>query len=437
MATYYLDSAAAGAGTGADWTNAFTTLTAALAAATSNGDVIKFDDGHTEEVAADTDYTFGANISIICVDKNSSDALSTQGTAAWIGNSTTNRTIRFIGARRAYIYGMTVRTAGSVADNMQPAISDGAHYEFENCYLWNGNTSTASGIFIGAADAQVYFRMRGGTLRFGATAQRLAIGGNVELDGVTVASAGSAPSTFTIFNQTRVGGAYLRCTGCDLSHCGSGSLVGDATFAAGVAEFIQCILGASYVMLATQTVANRSGAEVWVRDCSSGDSHGLMGHANTLGSTVSDTGIYLTAGAAGQSWKIVTTANASYYTPYESPWISGYHTGTSAITPYIEILRDGSATAYQDDEVWAEFMFKGTASSTRASFSRDRMTPLGTPANQAAGAGTGSWTGEGTAWSGKLDSGSSITPAEAGDISGRIVVGEPSITVYADPAWAT
>jgi hypothetical protein len=35
MATYYLNSGAGGAATGADWTNAFLTYTAALAAASA------------------------------------------------------------------------------------------------------------------------------------------------------------------------------------------------------------------------------------------------------------------------------------------------------------------------------------------------------------------------------------------------------------------
>ena len=58
--------------------------------------------------------------------------------------------------------------------------------------------------------------------------------------------------------------------------------------------------------------------------------------------------------------------------------------------------------------------------------------------SQAAGAGLGSWTGEsGTAWSGKVDSGASVTPAETGYLSGRVCVGAASITVYVDPVIRT
>jgi hypothetical protein len=190
-------------------------------------------------------------------------------------------------------------------------------------------------------------------------------------------------------------------------------------------------------MLATQTHLNRSSAECYVFDCASGDTHGLFGYANTMGSVVSDTGIFFTSGAAAQSWKIVTTANCSFYTPFETPWFGYYNTVTTSITPYVEILRDGSTTAYQDDEVWLDVMAKTTSGSTQSSLTTDRMTLLGTPANHAAGAGLGSWTGEsGTAWSGKLVM-ASLTPAEAGHIQARIVVGEPSVTVYVDPQIRT
>jgi hypothetical protein len=63
------------------------------------------------------------------------------------------------------------------------------------------------------------------------------------------------------------------------------------------------------------------------------------------------------------------------------------------------------------------------------------MTLLGTPANQAAGGAT--WTGGTTPWSGKLATNATITPQEIGNLSARVCVGEPSITVYVDPQIRT
>ncbi len=175
-----------------------------------------------------------------------------------------------------------------------------------------------------------------------------------------------------------------------------------------------------------------------LRDCSSGDTHGIMHYADAFGSVVSDAGIYYTTGAAGQSWKVVTTANCSAATPFVTPWIAAYHSGVASITPWLEILRDGSSTAYQDDEVWSEWAAKVTSGTVIGTSYSDGMPLLGTPANQDAGAGTGSWTGENaTAWSGMCDSGAAFTPAEVGELLARIVAGEPSITVYVDPQIRT
>jgi hypothetical protein len=437
MATYYLNSGAAGTGSGADWTNAFTTYAAAIAAASASGDVIKVHKTHTEELAVDTIYTHLNNIAVICVDKDASDALATMGTAAWIGNSTANRSVTIAGAFKLYFYGITFRCAGSSADSLILADTDKQQCEYESCYFWNGITAT-SYIYLLTAD-NAYVHCKNCTFRVGATGSSIRIeGGRARLTGGSISSAGSTPTLlFHVVGTVNQEAATLDVVAFDASLV-TGTLIGSATDTPIRVMLSQCKFGAAVTVMATQTTTSLASAEVYVFDCASGDTHGFFGYYNALGSVVSDTGIYFTSGAAAQSWKIVTTGNCSYYTPFETPWFGYYNTGTSAITPYIEILRDGSTTAYQDDEVWIDVLAKVTASSTQSSLSTDRMAVLGTAANQAAGAGLGSWTGEsGTAWSGKIGLGASITPAEVGHIQARIVVGEPSVTVYADPQLRT
>jgi hypothetical protein len=95
----------------------------------------------------------------------------------------------------------------------------------------------------------------------------------------------------------------------------------------------------------------------------------------------------------------------------------------SAITPRIEVLRDGSATAYDNDEVWAEFSYQGTTGFTLSTIVNDRMTPLGTAADQTASSLDASgWTGEHASDNAfmKLESGS-ITPAEIGHLRARVL----------------
>lgn len=444
MADYFVASGGSNTAPYDTWAKAATSLQTALTAASSAGDrvIIQYDGvpSGDAEVGADVTYTFANHVALIASTNSGTSTVTptVMGTANWIGNSTANRSISIAGAFRLFLYGITLRTAGGTADNLNVVSTDGQHAVYDSCYLWCGNTNAASVIGQSAGDAQTFLHLKNCTLRFGNVAQSLRVGGKVLMEGGSITSDGSAPTGFVRFGLTDPGGGTFDCEGADLSHLGSNAIVDDATTTAGVARLTRCKLGTSFTLLATQTNLNRSSAEVYAFDCSSGDTHGLLGYADAMGSVVSDTGIYFTAGAAAQSLKVVTTANCSFHTPFMAPWIDFYNSTLSAITPYFEVLRDGSTTAYQDDEVWAEFSAKVTTGSTAASFSNDRMALAGSPANQAAGAGLGSWTGEGgTAWSGKCDSGSAITPAETGHIRGRLVVGEPSITVYLDPQIRT
>lgn len=445
MATYYVNSGAGGANTGGSWTDAYLTFAQAVTAATAAGDIIKVHYTHQENLTASpTTYTFTANVLIFAVDKDSSDAPTQMGTGGWLGSSTNNITLQFNASHtdpKMYFYGLTLRNGLSSSNqNINIFDRDGAHAEMEYCYFWVANTGGASrvnfGHYAGSTRTQQGFtRLKKCTFRMAAAAQRVVFSGFLQIEGGALSSAGVV--TTSGFLEATRNSCTFRAVGFDLSYLGSNTIVNSTGEGSARYDFVQCKLGTAFTVLATQSPANRSSSEVYLLDCASDDTHGLFGYYNAFGSVVSDTGIYVTSGAAAQSWKIVTTANCSLYTPFETPWLGYYNTVTTAITPYVEILRDGSTTAYQDDEVWLDVMAKTNTGSTQSALTTDRMTLLGTPANQDAGAGLGSWTGEsGTAWSGKLQV-ASLTPAEVGHIQARIVVGEPSITVYADPQVRT
>jgi hypothetical protein len=195
-------------------------------------------------------------------------------------------------------------------------------------------------------------------------------------------------------------------------------------------------------VLEAQTPTHRGGVEVYVHDSAAGDDHYVFAHYNAVGETTISTSIYANDGAeynssgSKHSWKITTTALASYTFPYISPPISVYNEGTSAVTPRLECVRSGSATAYDNDELWTHWGFKGASGSTKATINTsDEMSLGGTPAAQATSSlGASDWTGEsGTSWFGKLEPSASITPAEIGDVFVRVFFGAPSSTVYIDP----
>jgi hypothetical protein len=235
-------------------------------------------------------------------------------------------------------------------------------------------------------------------------------------------------------------GTNGRFIGFDFSHV-TGTLVPNQADT-GTFFFDRCKLASGVKVLAAQSSNPTLGSpEVYLFDCHFGDTHGVHGYYNAMGEVVSDFGTYFTSGDAGQSWKITTTSLANRRQPFITPPIDVYHSGTSAITPYLECLRnDGTATARTDAEVFATFQFKGTANVVTASQASDRQA-VGPYLNltggsaQAAGAGTGSWTiaSSNSPASFKIDSGSAITPAESGSLTARISVSTPSISVFVDP----
>jgi hypothetical protein len=441
MARYFVSSIGSNTAPYDTWAKAATSLQTALTAANANGDEVVLSSGTIpagdSALSADTTYTFAANVTLVSstISGTADIAPSVMGTGVWIGSSTTNRGVTLAGAFRIRVVGITFRTAGSTADSLFMANTDGMQVTFEDCYFWHGNSATASGIMFGNADVQTCVIARNCTFRLGNASQNVRVLGKVFIEGGSLSSAGSTP-TAGLFLASVVdpAGGYLDIEGFDCSLLGANPIIGDCTTTALKVAIKRSKLGTGFVPLATQTTGNRSGAEVTLIDCHSGDTHGFFGYYDALGSLISDTGVYLTAGAAAQSWKLTTTANAGPSSPFVTPWISGYNADVStSITPWIEALRDGSATPYTDAELWAEFMAKDTSGFPLASFFSDRLALGGTPASQPAGAGTGSWTGEGgTAVTMKLDSGAAFTPDEVGDISGRVGFAVPSATVYID-----
>lgn len=442
MTAYYVDSSGNNSD-GLTWAKAFTTFAGAVTAASADGDVIYVDQGFTDTLSADTIYTFANNVSVICSNDKANappQTLGTMGTSAWIGHDSLNRLITLSGAYKVYLYGITLRIAGSSTDHITVGNSDGSHFELENCYLWQSNSSTSSHIIMGSASPQTntFVSLISSTLRFGSTGQSLEAFKKVVFNAVVVSTDGSSPATF-LTNSTNYGNEIVDLVGCNLSHI-TGTLVGSGASGAHFVTLANCKIGSGVTILPTQAPANKGSNQVTLYNCSSTDQHYHLGHYDAFGSTVVDTGIYANDGASYDgtnrcSWKVVTTAHCSYYTPYVSPWIDCYHSGTSAITPSLEIVRSGSATAYQDDEVWGEFSYQGTSDFPLATIVSDRKGLLASAADQTTGAlGDGDWTGENaTSWFGKLNPTSAITPAEIGHLRARVCVGEPSITVYVCP----
>jgi hypothetical protein len=348
-----------------------------------------------------------------------SDA-ATEGTAGASIQTTTTNSVTVNGGEWwniAFKGGSANNTANVVIGS-----ADDTTTILNNCIIQITSTNLSSRTIIGPTTATASnsrVRTIGCSFVFASVSQGMTLRGDWEDRGSQFATGGSVPSTLfgTIGNPARVSiiGATLAST---------------TLFAAGTAwyyaELANCVLAVGTVPLATLGGDNQG--EVTLYDCDSGDIHYDFAHYNWRGNTVASVTYSMTDGPTYDgsnryAW-VVTGVNGTFGNPYWSPWIRTYNgTLAAAITPWIEAARDGSATKYNDDTVFGEFGVKATSGFVNVAFDSDRCGVLSTPAAQATGAGTGSWSGlSGTACSMKLDYGASVTPQEIGDIMGRVGV---------------
>lgn len=418
------------------WAKAAAKLSTIAAIPWVAGDIVYVNSLTAEGV--DTTYAFpnwsdGTNpVQIICTNDTANAPPTTLGTASLDDSATAGVDYTFNGY--GYIYGLTIKNGGAATlASINFCITDDDFIQLENCTVHIANTAASSRASFGGLNIQVRFTSRNTTWIFSSTSQGLSASMPLEFTGDTFCGTGSVPTTlFSAGNGVTV----TRLIGCNLANCSGNLVVGQMTSPANY-EFYGCKLHASATPLATPS--NPSGSEVWLFDCNSGDVHYSLAHYSYVGSTVLSTSIYATAGATADgsqhySWVVAGNTKACFAFPYRSPYINLYNADVAtSITPKFELIRDGSTTAYKDDEVWAEWTYKGATGFPLLVTASDRRGLVATAANQGAGAlGAADWTGETTPWYGKIDSGSAFTPAEVGYISGRICV-STSITVYVDP----
>lgn len=451
MANIYVKSAATGSNNGTSWTDAYTSIASSFTAGAS--DVVLVADTHSETRAAATTFNYsngtpGAPIPVICVNEGTgSPSTGAKITMGNVGNGH-----YYWGPGSAFFCGIEFETYNSLINqgfyfNIQPTTNPSL-FIFENCILDMRATGSASNILIGhTANDEDYV-----TVVLKNTSYTTASSNNFvrfQRQGRLLWDGGSWTGTFPtngLFAITGTGNPLqlnLNINNVDLSGAGTNPIF--SSNINGQAVLRNCKLAASYVPISSVTWEDTE-ASITLYNCSGGDNHYAFEHYSYSGQTVVDTGVYVADGAeydtAGSkySWKITTTANCSIYAPYVSPWITLYNETASAMTPWLECMRDNSSGAvFQNDEVWAEFSYQGTTGYPLGVFVTDRMALLGTPADQTASSKTATdWTGEtGTPGFFKIGPASSITPAEIGPLSARVVVGEPSITVYVDPQVRT
>jgi len=431
MTDHYVDPTASGANDGTSWTDAWQSAASISASA---GDRV-FQKG-LQTITADITITFPNAPTnpvqwIATTDTANEPPLSIADSGAGVDSVTNSVDITVNGSFA--MHGITLEVGGTLPASIKINSGNTAakFWSFTHCTI-NNLCTFNGGIVLGLASSNSRNRFISKNTTWGL---------NDDLQYITLTachwdsfgdSINFTSGTQSLYLIYPLLNSSARFMGLDSSSCTGDIIKGSVTTSNGKIEFVDCKKHTSSDWV--DSIASGEGLEVLVSNSSDADINYNLEHHNESGNTTVSVTIYATAGNTYDGtnpYSIkVTGTNATESRPYISPWMAIYNSDTSAITPYLDLIRDGITTAYQDDEVWGEFMTLNNTGFPLTSLTDDRA--LVSPSNQGSSSlGASDWEGETTPWYGKVQS-ESVTPAEIGYIYARVGV-SGAYTVYVNP----
>lgn len=437
----YVYSGAAGAGTGTNWANAFTTLALAIAGSVAGDDIWVAHD-HAESTAAAITLTFpGTDASpnrVMCVSRAGSvppvaaDLVSAAGgTAGGTVTTTGNTSSITVGGFCSLISGLQFIAGATGTGSANLVQGSSSFARFSGCHFKLASSGTGSR--INPAGASGFAIWEDCTIEFSATAQAMGYTGGAFIwrgrPGNTVIVGATLPTTLVSAGSVQAANWLL--SGLDLSALGSGKTLIGAN-PAQIVRLVNCKLGASVTVNAS--VGSRRGVGADLIGCDSGGTVSRNERYRYQGTLTTETTTKRTGGASdgvtSYSWKVTTTAGASREDPFEafSRAIWNGDTGV-AKTATIHIATDN--VTLTDAEIWLEVDYLASSATPVSTLITDApATALTAGANQAAS--TETWASvPGTPVKQKLEV--TFTPQMAGPIRYRVKVAKASTTVYIDP----
>jgi hypothetical protein len=426
MANWYVYHAAAGGGTGADWTNAYTTLAAACTAKAA-GDTFFVAHNHAETAGAAVTITSPGTEAVPCRILCVNSAGSVPPVSADLRTTATITTTGTFGITLngsvSECYGITFSAASGGGNANLTIGAVGRLWRFVNCALRCVITGTVTRmVLLGCI-------LENTTVQFGAVAQGLQQSNNSKLIWKNTPSAITGATLPTSLFVTILGTVLVE--GVDLSALTSGKALVTHTTSGATMIFKNCKLSSTASIIAGGT-SSAVGSDIQLIDCDSGDVHYRNERYNFMGTQTVETTIVLTGGASDGttpvSWKIVTTADSEKEMPFEClPIYVWNETTGSSKTVTVQGIWGGGAVPNNDD-IWIDVYAKTTSGfpiTTRYTCGKANTLTTGA----ALAAGTGTWGGSTT----KFAMAVTITPAEKGLITVYVKAALASTTFYIDP----
>lgn len=405
----------------------------------ASGNEIFVADNHSETSAAGV---YGINafavgttllpLVIMSADRNTANPTSVTAGATINSTGTFWVSAQYNAAYYVSWHGITFN-AGNAANNNPIYLADvvsGLVY-YDSCTFKLNTTNASSMIYLSGTGASlsqnVSITCRNCTFTLGAAGQSIGVrGGRISVVGGSLTLTGSAPTRlFTALENCR-----LTLDGFDMTALAGGSLF--PTNAGSVTDVTlrNCKLNASTVISGPPNLVGTSYDMLSMDSSTARYRNERRQYGGTL---TTETIIVRTGGATDDttpiSWKVVTTANSSYFAPFECFPIAIWNntTGSNVTATVYGIW--GGASVPNNDEVWIEVSYMGSASTpvSTVDFSDKKGFFLSAPAAQ--GSDSSTWGGSTTAFKMSV----TVIPQMVGVMTVVVKCAKPSTTFYIDP----
>ena len=447
MTVYYVDDGGSSTAPYDTWAKAAPTLAALVAGAptaiTTGGNVVYFGadsissgDGTTAFIGPTTGgpvYFISATVGTTTYAKSSSNQILPANST---GNSFTGNFAWF-----------GIQWGASTADNIVFKNSDAASAAqsfiyTEDCTFKPGSNRTlilASGNSSASWGRQKHVRPTVSAINDSGAQSAAFINlsnqsGSIELHDASFVDSSSHRTGVVISGGTATDGPH-EFSGADFSSLSSVSAIFNIANMQGKIIASHCKTAASPTW---NTGALNAVSVLSITNSGSADDPTFLRYVDYFGTITSDTTNYRNSGATVEgtnvSWKMVSTANCYPQAALQTPWMYGAISATGSKTFTTYITQDGGAGDLNDNDVWLEVEYLGTASGAKSALGSDRCSISGFYSAAAAQTDDATSTWAGTITATYMQSlAVTATVNETGLYRARVVLGKASTTIYVDP----
>lgn len=426
MAQLHLKSGAGNVSPYVDWTNAATTLAAAIAAMAA-GDTLAVSSAHAEATAGISLTVPGSATSISKIlggTQGASSGLTAMATGGVIESTNTSFAVN------GSFYASNITWRASSSSTVTPAFAGvSGDIQFHNaCRYEVTGGGAASGVKCGAgtASAGTLTTIKDGIFKFGNATQRINVDHSVVIQGGSIDPAGTALSgVFKISTSTR--STKLICDDFDVSACTAAmDVITSVGQGAAFARFRRMKMPATWTGNLVTTGQIKAGDRFEMIDYSVGASKYKLLIADFAGILKDESTVKVTANT--RSFKAVSASGCGRINPLRSHEYFVSLASGSAQTVSLDILTDNITLT--DAEAWLEVDYFAGSTSIGTTATDAVADALATPANQTTSSAT--WTTTGITTPVKQSLSVTVTPGAADYAIVRAVFAKPSTTVYID-----